>query len=119
MTPTEIILAIVTALFGGGGIGTLITVLSRRRKIDAETDSIKVTGQLELADRALDFNRELLTRVEHLETALREDEAREKELEKRIGKLEGEVRKLEGENRTLKGRVRELEAENAALKKGT
>jgi predicted nuclease with TOPRIM domain len=116
MSSLEVTLAIVAALLGGGGIGTLITVLAKRRKIDAETEAIKVTGQLEVTDRALEFNRELLQRIETLEAALKEDEEREDALERRIAKLEGEVRSLEVENRTLKTRVRELEAENARLK---
>jgi len=44
MSTLEITLAILAAVLGGGGLGTLITVPAKRPNTDAETDGITHHG---------------------------------------------------------------------------
>lgn len=104
----------------GGGFG--IAWLNRRKtnaeakRITVEADQVEVKGHLETIDRILEFNRDLLTRVEKLERMVEAGDKREQALEARVGELFSKVQSLETENANLRARCRKLETENAELR---
>lgn len=100
---------VATVIIGilGGSFGTALLQrkLDRTRadKIEIDAESVEVGNHLKVAQRAMEFNRDLLSRVEALERAM--------------AKLSEEVRHLEEENAQLRDRCRKLERENAALRR--
>jgi len=91
MTPTEILLPIVTAV-AGGSLAALVSYFRNRN-----------LQPLEIADRILSFNKDLEKRLNALESELREMEAE-------LQKLERENVSLKAENSKLRRRVTSLEA---------
>jgi len=74
------------------------------------------TVQHKLPFRLLEFNRDLLKRVEKLEEMVEAGDRREQALEGRVAELAGAITRLESENQSLRARCKKLEGENAELR---
>jgi predicted RNase H-like nuclease (RuvC/YqgF family) len=124
MNPTlahilELVATLIVGVFGGS---FAVAVLNRRKteaeaeKVHVEAESVIVGGHLETADRLLEFNRDLLKRVEKLEEMVEAGDRREQALESRVAELAGAITRLEAENQSLRARCKKLEGENAELR---
>ena len=120
----EILDALVSLVGVAGGIlggGALVAWIQRRKtnaeagKVSAEAGNVVLSGKLEILDRTMEWNRELLKRIEGVEENFKQQAKRETELIHRIDALEREVDKLEGENRALRSRCKKLETEVGEL----
>lgn len=131
MDSTTAIIAIVTAILGGGGLSALILALASRRAKTAEGRAIEVKAELQIVDAAkslLGVSHEeiarLATRLSDVETKNNEldseiSDVREanNDLKASVSKLQTEVDKLETANETLRERCTSLELENVELRK--
>lgn len=87
--------ALVVAVLGAGGVSALGTNIARtwldKRKMDADTDGIRIE--------------KMQQRIDHLESENRECMARSVEMGKRIGYLEAKVESLELYCETLRQKI--------------
>jgi len=107
----QIWVALVVAFFGLLGGGAAVAVINRKKTF-AEADRIQQLGHLEVVDRTLEWNKQLLAERDKL--IVRIDKI-EMALSKRIERLEKEIDSLEVENRDLRNRCRHLEREKEAI----
>ena len=108
----EIAITIITAIvgvLGGGGVVAWIN----RKKTNAEADGLHISGHMEIVDRTLDWNKQLL---EERDKLIKRIEAIEKNFDARFEKMEKEIEALENENKSLRLRCRKLEEEKEQMK---
>lgn len=110
ITPDTIV-AIVTAVGGVLGGGALVAWLNRK-KTKAEATGIEVSGHMEIVDRTLDWNRQLLEERDKLISRI---DAIEEQFNTRLQKMEREIDELEKENGKLRERCRALEKEKEQM----
>jgi len=111
--PPEAIVAIATAV-GGLLSGGFLVALLNRRKTRAEAKGVEISGHMEIVNRTLDWNKQLLEERDKLITRI---ETIEKNLNARLEKLEKEIEALEEDNRKLRKRCQTLEYEKEQMSK--
>lgn len=98
---TELVLTLVAALVGSGGVAGVITIIFNRRKVQAETNQI-------VAETDLAYAREFRTDLDSAK-------ARIAELERDMLNMHREMKELTRENIELRKKVARLETENQRL----